>query len=55
MKRLPITPELTAKIHAVVGDDVDVSGFAVFESIALNTLPLPASRALFSRTLLSRH
>lgn len=41
MKRLQLTPELIAKIKAAVGDDVDPTGFAVFESISLNTLPLP--------------
>lgn len=42
MKRLPLTPELIADIKAAVGADVDVTDqFAVFESISLNTLPLP--------------
>lgn len=41
MKRLQLTSELIAKIKAAVGEDVDPSGFAVFECIALNTLPLP--------------
>lgn len=42
MKRIPLTPELIADIKAAVGDDVDVDErYAVFESISLNTLPLP--------------
>lgn len=41
MKRLPMTSELIAEIKAAVGSDVDPSGFAVFESISLNDLPLP--------------
>lgn len=42
MKRLPLTPELIASIKLAVGEDVDVNdSFAVFESISLNTLPLP--------------
>ena len=42
MKRLPLTPELIADIKAAVGQDVDVNdSYAVFESISLNTLPLP--------------
>lgn len=41
MKRLLMTPELIAEIKAAVGPDVDPSGFAVFEVIALNSHPLP--------------
>lgn len=41
MKQLPLTPELTKLIKASVGEDVDVTGFAVFEAISLNTKPLP--------------
>lgn len=41
MKQLPMTPELTARIKAAVGDDVETEGLAVFECIALNTKPLP--------------
>lgn len=44
MKRLQLTPELIAKIKTAVGEDVDPSGFAVFESISLNTLPLPGKQ-----------
>lgn len=36
-----MTSELSARIKAAVGEDVDISGFAVFETIALNTRPLP--------------
>lgn len=41
MKRLPMTPALIAQIKAAVGEDVDPEGFAVFEVIAVNSLPLP--------------
>lgn len=41
MKQIPITEQLTREIKAAVGEDVDPSRFAVFETIALNTLPLP--------------
>ncbi|MGN6820259.1 MAG: hypothetical protein ACTHJR_16470 [Sphingomonas sp.] len=41
MKQLPMTPELSDLIHKAVGPDVDTSKLAVFETIALNTLPLP--------------
>jgi hypothetical protein len=44
MKQLPLTAELTALIKKAVGDDVDTTGFAVFEAIVLNTHPLPGKR-----------
>jgi hypothetical protein len=36
-----MTPELQALIANAVGPDVDSSGFAVFEAVALNSKPLP--------------
>lgn len=55
MKRLPLTPELVANIKAAVGPDVEVNdGFAVFESVSLNTLPLPGKRgSIFERATVS--
>lgn len=44
MKQLDLTPELVNIIKASVGDDVDPSGFAVFEAIAINSRPLPGKR-----------
>lgn len=41
MKQLPMTPQLSARIKAAVGEDVETEGLAVFECIALNTKPLP--------------
>lgn len=41
MKQLPMNPALSALITNAVGPDVDTSKLAVFETIALNTLPLP--------------
>lgn len=41
MKQLPMTPELSAMIKKAVGDDVETDDLAVFETIALNTVPLP--------------
>lgn len=41
MKQLPMTPQLSALIKGAVGEDVDTANLAVFEVIALNTLPLP--------------
>ena len=44
MKQLQMTPELADMIHKSVGEDVDTSKLAVFETIALNTKPLPGKR-----------
>lgn len=44
MKQIPMTPELEAKIKAIVGPDTDTSGLSVFETIAINTKPLPGKR-----------
>ena len=44
MKQLALTPEIISQIKAAVGEDVDPTGFAVFEAIALNTQPLPGKR-----------
>jgi hypothetical protein len=54
MKRLPLTPELTQRIKNAVGEDVDPSGFAVFEAIAVNTHPLPGKDGtIFEKARLS--
>lgn len=47
MKQLPMTPELSALIQGAVGPDVDTQDLAVFETIALNTQPLPGKRGTF--------
>jgi hypothetical protein len=44
MKQLDMTPELAALIKRRVGEDVDPSKLTVFETIALNTKPLPGKR-----------
>ncbi len=44
MKQLPMTPALSALITGAVGEDVDTSKLSVFETIALNTLPLPGKQ-----------
>lgn len=52
MKQIPLTPDLVAKIQAVAGVDVSTDGLAVFEAIALNTLPLPGKRgSLFANAV----
>src|SRR3954467_6468480 len=54
MKRLALTPELIQRIKSAVGEDVDPSGFAVFEAIAVNTHPLPGKDGtLFEKARLS--
>lgn len=54
MKQINITPEILNRIKSAVGDDVDPTGFAVFESIALNTLPLPGKGGtIFERAIVS--
>lgn len=54
MKRLALTPELTQRIKGAVGEDVDPSGFAVFEAIAVNTHPLPGKDGtIFEKARLS--
>lgn len=44
MKRLELTPALLQLIKDRVGPDVDLEGIAVFESISLNTKPLPGKK-----------
>lgn len=50
MKQLEMTSELSAMIKRAVGEDVDTENLAVFETIALNTQPLPGKRGtIFER------
>jgi hypothetical protein len=44
MKQLEMTPALEAMIREAIGPDASIDGFAVFESISLNTRPLPGKR-----------
>lgn len=54
MKQLDMTPALSAMIKQAVGDDVDTDKLAVFESISLNTRPLPGKRgSLFENAEIS--
>lgn len=54
MKQIPLTPEIISKIQAVAGADVATEGLAVFEAIALNTLPLPGkSGGLFENAVVT--
>lgn len=52
MKQLDMTPALSAMIQKAVGTDVDPSKLAVFETVMLNTKPLPGKRgALFENAV----
>lgn len=52
MKQLQMTPELSALIKKAVGEDVDTTNLAVFETIALNTRPLPGKKgSLFEQAI----
>ena len=52
MKQLDMTPEMAALIKRRVGEDVDPSKLTVFETIALNTKPLPGKRgSIFERAV----
>ena len=54
MKQLEMTPELSALIKSRVGTDVDTAHLAVFETIGLNTKPLPGKRGtLFEGAVVS--
>lgn len=54
MKQLEMTPAMIELIKERVGEDVDPTDFAVFESISLNTRPLPGKRgSLFEEAVIS--
>jgi hypothetical protein len=44
VKQVTITPDIESYIKAVVGNDADLTGFAVFECIAANTRPFTGFR-----------
>lgn len=47
MKQIQKTPDITTRLRQAIGGDVDVEGLAVFEAIALNTLPLRKNHPLY--------
>lgn len=47
MKQVVQTPEVVALMKAALGADINASDFAVFEAIALNSLPLRQKHPLF--------
>lgn len=53
MKQLSHTSELIARLKASFGEGVDVSKLAVFEAIAVNTLPLRKSGGLYKGAVFS--
>jgi hypothetical protein len=54
MKQLDLNAQMVARIKAAVGEDIDPTGFAVFETIALNTFPLVGKDGgLFEKAVVS--
>lgn len=54
MKQLELTPQIISRIKGAVGEDVDPSNFAVFESVSLNNLPLPGKDGtIFQKAVVS--
>ena len=47
MKRMTLTPQIEQHLRRSLGDEADLSGIAVFEAIALNTLPLRKSHPVY--------
>jgi hypothetical protein len=43
MKQIPITAQVMERMRAAFGDEADLSGYAVFEAVALNTRPIRKS------------
>lgn len=41
MKQVAITADIEAKLRRVTGPDADLADYAVFETIAINSLPIP--------------
>src|SRR5687768_12100353 len=52
-KRLEITPKIAAAIERSTGGSVDPNSVAVFEAIALNTLPISKKGSLFEGAVAS--
>lgn len=48
MKQVEKTPDIVAKLQKAVGDGVDTSNHAVFEAIALNSLPIRKKHPLYN-------
>jgi hypothetical protein len=48
MKQVEKTPEIVAKLQKAVGDGVDTSNLAVFEAIALNSLPIRKKHPIYN-------
>lgn len=46
--RVQMTPQIAAKLQSAVGADANVADYAVFEAIALNTLPLNQRGSIFN-------
>lgn len=47
MKRMTLTPQIETHLRRSLGEEADLSNLAVFEAIALNTLPLRKSHPIY--------
>ncbi|MES0134502.1 ABC transporter C-terminal domain-containing protein [Mesorhizobium sp. M0016] len=54
MKQVVKTPDILARLRAAVGNDIAVDNLAVFEAIALNTLPLRKKHPLYNKSVVDR-
>jgi hypothetical protein len=49
VKQISKTPEITARLKAAVGDDVNLDDLVIYEATALNTMPLRKRHPLFMK------
>lgn len=54
MKQVVKTPDILARLRAAVGNEMAVDNLAVFEAIALNTLPLRKKHPLYNKSVVDR-
>lgn len=54
MKQVLKTPEIIDRLRSAVGADTSVENLAVFEAIALNTLPLRKKHPLYNKSVVDR-
>lgn len=54
MKQVVKTPDILARLRAAVGNEMEVDNLAVFEAIALNTLPLRKKHPLYNKSVVDR-
>ncbi|CCV12944.1 hypothetical protein [Mesorhizobium sp. STM 4661] len=54
MKQVAKTPDIISRLRAAVGADVSLDNLAVYEAIALNTLPLRKKHPLYNKSVVDR-